>query len=310
MKKILSKYIIILTTLSLWSIAFLLPEPLLAKTSGTQAGLRVSPIIIPLTLLPNGRLTQEITVENLSNNPLPLRASFTDFNPGEEDGGYNFPDAKPNPLLSWTSVSPQELIIPAHSKRIVTLTVNLPREIPIGGYFGMLFFESVPENKQQAASRIVQRIGVLLLGNIGSPTETNLLQIKTFTLPLVSDATSLPFLLRLRNTGLEYVTAKPYFSIGELGGKNAKVFAEEKVIFPGKIRRWQDSVDLPNKSFGLYRITLSVSTGNGQIVKEEKLVIQAPYKQLGGGLLLLILLIVGISRRDKISQALRILLKG
>jgi hypothetical protein len=270
-------------------------------------GLTVYPVIIDVPLLPGQQLTKQITLENLSNQPMPLRANLTDFQTEDEDGGYVFPDTHTNPLLSWTRISPSEIILPARSKQTVTLTITTPKNVPVGGYYGMLFFEPVAKSPTQT-TQILGRVGVLLLGSIGVPDpHIPAAQILSFAHPLIIQSQTLPFTLRIKDLALQHFTAKPILTILPLFGRQQKQYLEEKVVFPGKVRRWQSDLALPT-GIGLYTITLAVSSGNGQQVTQKSTVIVFPYVPVLIAALMLIVAVLSWRKRRQLKKAFTILI--
>ena len=131
--------------------------------------LRVSPVIINVALSPDKTYTHEVTIENLTNAPMPLKASFNDFITTGEEGGYVFQDTKTNPLLSWSTLSESEFILSPKEKKKLQLTIHTPKQIPLGGYYGVLFFEPVIQNSQPTTTTINSKIGILMLANVGVP---------------------------------------------------------------------------------------------------------------------------------------------
>ncbi len=205
--------------------------------------IRVSPLIIPLSLSPQKTIKHEILIENLSNKPYPIRINFSDFI-STEDGGYVFPERNTSPLLSWIRVKPTEFIIPARAKQKIILTITTPKNIPIGGYYGMLFFEPVLPVSNKS-TQIISRVGVLLLGNVGVVDEkAQKAQILTFSLPHLIFDRKTTLLFRVKNISLHHFTGKPILSLSPLFGEYTKQFLEEKIVFPGKIRRWEIPIEI------------------------------------------------------------------
>lgn len=285
-----------------------LPSPVSAQEKQTQI-LRVSPVIINVNLSPSKSYTHEITLENLLDAPLPVRAVFSDFEAATEDGGYVFQDTRTNPLLSWTQLSEQEIILPAKAKRTIRLTINTPQRIAFGGYYGILFFEPVFP-KTPTAAEVATRVGVLLLADIGSPDpNAEKADILDFSLDkLIEPGQAAPFLLRVKNTSLNFFTAKPILTLTPLVGEAKKTVLEEKVVFPGKVRRWEEEIMLPTETIGIYSVTMAVSTGEGRQVMENTIVVIFPYR--------VVLLLLGVSaiaafgllRRKQLRKALHVLL--
>jgi hypothetical protein len=124
--------------------------------------IRVSPVIVHLNLTPDHTTTYELTIENLLDTPLPVKALYSDFDTTAEDGGYILTDKNTNSLLSWVSLDHEEWTITPKSKQKVNLTIKTPQRISIGGYYGLLFFQPiVPQTNNQTV--VSARVGVLML---------------------------------------------------------------------------------------------------------------------------------------------------
>ncbi len=288
-----------------------LPLQISAQENQNQTQiLRVSPVIINVTLSPSKTYRHEITLENLTSAPLPVRAVFSDFEPATEDGGYVFSETRTNPLLSWTLLDKQEILLPAKSKERITLTITTPQSIPLGGYYGILFFEPVLRNNTEATN-IATRVGILLLADIGLPDpKAKKAEILTFSLRRVIEPWKpLPVLLRVKNISLNFFTAKPILTLKPLVGAEKKIFPEEKVVFPGKVRRWQQDIALESLPSGFYNATIAVSTGNGQLVTRETTLLVFPYRMAILLLLLLLLTLFVLLRRKQLKKAVIVLLK-
>ncbi|HSA84422.1 MAG TPA: hypothetical protein VLF20_06090, partial [Patescibacteria group bacterium] len=224
----------------------------LSKANASSQSLSVSPIIINVPLSPDKTYTKEITLHNITDNPLPLRASLNDFQTTGEEGDYLFTETKNNPLLSWISLPETEFILDPQETKTIEMTITTPKEIPLGGYYGMLFFELVPQNVTTTATRVVPKVGVLLLANIGTP-DAKQAEIATFSIPTFLQDNNLPLLLRVKNTSLHFFTAKPILKLTPLlpipapqspAERNEVVYLEEKIVFQGKIRRWEETINL------------------------------------------------------------------
>lgn len=277
-----------------------------ADSSVPASALKVTPVIIPLQLSPNQNILKDIVIENISSVPQPLRAVFSDFQTTGEDGGYDIQSTARNPLLSWSTVTPHELLIPPHNKATVRLEIKTPQKIPVGGYFGMLFFEPVPEpSSMERATQVIARIGVLMLGSVGVQ-DTRQLAILTFTPHLLNNSGDIKMMLRVKNTGLEYVTAKPILTVTPLFTHSTKTIWEDKVIFPGNVRRWEKSLSLP--SWNIYHLKMAVSMGNGNYVTEDRTVVVFPYLALVFIVVITAVLLLVTLKRKQLKKAIRIIL--
>lgn len=273
-----------------------------SKDSGQL--LRISPVIVHLPLSPSDTLRYDVTVENLRSVPLPLRLSKSDFSSESEDGGYVFTDSAKNPLLQWMSFSENEFILNAGEKRTITMTVQTPSTIDAGGYYGVVFFEPVlPQSDRQTT--VSTRIGMLVLGTLGFSEEQKNAEILTYTLPFVSMPDSLPLTLRVKNTGLNFFTAKPIVTLRPILGHEKKHFIEEKIIFPNTVRRWENKLPIEQTPFGIYNATLSVSTGNGDSITKSQWILILPNVYVSTILIVVFFAVFILLFRRRLKEALK-----
>lgn len=299
----------IITLCSFWVLLFIFSLNVHAISPADQRyTIRVSPLIIPLSLSPQKVIKQEIIVENLSTKPYPLKVNFSDFI-STEDGGYVFPERNTSPLISWISVKPTEFIIPAKAKQKILVTIKTPRDIPVGGYYGMLFFEPVLPISSTKSTQIISRVGVLLLGTVGVIDEkSQKAQIVTFSLPHLIFDRKTTLLLRVKNISLHHFTGKPIFSLSPLFGEETKQFLEEKIVFPGKIRRWEIPIETSKYPLNFVKVKLDLSTGGGNIVSAQSFVVVFPLTTI---LVIIIFLLAffAFKRRHQLIKALSILMR-
>lgn len=270
--------------------------------------IRVSPLIIPLSLSPQKIIKQEITIENLSDKPYPIRINFSDFI-STEDGGYVFPERNTSPLLAWISAKPREFIIPPKAEQKILLTITTPKNIPFGGYYGMLFLEPVLPVSNTQSTQIISRVGVLLLGSVGVVDEkAQKAQILTLRLPHIIFDRKTTLLFRVKNISLHHFTGKPILSLSPLFGENTKQYLEEKIVFPGKIRRWEIPVEISKYPINFVKVKLDVSTGGGNIVANQSFVIVFPFTTLLIITIIFSVVFLTLKRRHQLIKALHILI--
>ena len=306
MKSLYSLLFSLFSLITLYSSLFTPP----AHAQSSPQTLRVTPFIISFPLSPGKIYQHPITVENLSDNPLPLKASLNDFLTTGEEGGYVFEESRTNPLLSWITLSETDLILGAKEKKALIATIATPDAIPLGGYYGMLFFEQVPQFATPGTTQVLSRVGVLLLANVGVPDPgAKKADILTFSTGLIHQENTIPYLLRVKNVSLHYFTAKPILTISKLlhFGENQPqiIYPEEKLVFQDKIRRWEDNVVLTDSLPNIYKISMQVSTGNGEFVKEDRYLIIFPYIKAAFILIPLLLAVFLIAKRKRLNAAFK-----
>lgn len=285
----------------------------LPQVHAQEQKLKVSPVIINVTLSPGKVHEHEVTIENLSAAPLPLRATLSDFLSGGEEGGYIFEETRTNPLLSWIKLNETEFILSPKEKKTLQMTITTPNAIPVGGYYGVLFFEPVQQGDQVSVTKINSKIGVLMLANIGvADPNTKRAEILAFETDFINTDGTVPFLLRVKNIALNFFSAKPKLTITPMidwKGQTKEIELEEKIIFPGNVRRWTEERTIQDLTPNVYKAQIVVSTGNGQTVQDEHYFIVFPitHAVIAGALILLILFL--IIKRKRLGRALHALIR-
>lgn len=171
----------------------------------------------------------------------------------------------------------------------------------------MAYFFFQPLRPQLNGETLVSaQVGVLLLGDLGVGREKeNPGEILDFHLPFLSQSATMPFLLRVKNTSLAFFTAKPILHIKPLFGEEHLQFLEEKVIFPGKIRRWENPLTLEKLGIGIYQVTLQVSTGKGNSIQTTRTLLIFPWVPVLLTLIVLSLFVGLFKKRKRLKKALR-----
>ncbi|MBI3577187.1 hypothetical protein HY086_04075 [Candidatus Gottesmanbacteria bacterium] len=252
--------------LSLCFFSFLLFQPVAkAAPSPAPTMLRVSPIILPIRLAPGSIQKTNIRLTNLLSVPLPVAATIEGFDAADEEGAVEIhsPQAHVSPLVDWMSLDQSDQILPAGASRDIAVTITVPKSVPLGGYYAVIFF-----TPKLPTGNISAKIGVIALANIGVGLDpTHHVDIVSFGFgKSVYEKGPVDLTLRVHNTSLNYFSVKPTLTIAPLFGNTQTIQLEEKTILPGKIRRWHRSLNLGPLTHGLYWVSLRLSLENGQEV--------------------------------------------
>lgn len=300
-----------LLLLALLSLLFLFST----RTSFAQAKpydpselLRLSPVIFTPTLNPGTRTEYTLTVENLTDQAYPATITFEGFDTTSELGGYNFNNA-PSLLSQWIEIPEKEILLPPNSKREVPFYLDISSKVPLGGYYGVIFINPVlTQNPQNIA--LAPKVGALLLTNIGVPEDQkDKIAILDFDPQFFSENGDTNYTLRIQNRSLFHFSAKPILHLYPLFGKEQKMFIEEKFIFPGKVRRWEETINLSGTP-NIYKAVLSLSVGDGQQIHKTAYILVFPIR------IVLLILAIAISiffiifHHKRVNKALSILLTG
>jgi hypothetical protein len=112
-----------------------------AALAALSPGFYVQQPEVKLSLAPGGRRRQTVTVLNLSDQPLSLVASPRDWEM-DEHGQERFPQSAPShrqSCVTWLSVSPESISIPARGRARLALAVTSPRDAE-GDHYAVIVF--------------------------------------------------------------------------------------------------------------------------------------------------------------------------
>lgn len=278
--------------------------------------LKVSPYIFTVRLSPEKEYSYELTIENLQDFPVPIHIETEDFVIQDESGDYAFEKNNENSLVSWLDIPTRDMILAPREIKQLEFTVTTPSKIPFGGYHGMIFLEPRTSTVDKNSSVLNTRIGIPVIASIGSTAyQVNPLRILEYSIPqLITNKDQLQYSLRVQNNSLFHTTARPILNLKPFWGEQIKLFLDEKLLFPGKIRAWEGSISenerlIPN----VYSTTLNLPIGNGNSIAQNSHLIYIPISYMLTIALLLLLAVVYILHRQRkihIGRFLKTLIKG
>jgi len=273
--------------------------------------LRISPILLNIALSPGKTYAYKVTVENLTDISLPLHAELDRLDSSDEENVLQF-SSQESPFLSWISIDKKELIIEPQSTQSTVVTITIPKTVPIGGYYAIIFFQPLFPNIKNAPTEIQAKIGLPILANIGvGPSKEKKGEITTFSFgKFLYEKPDLTLHLRVKNTSLYHFSAKPFIQFHPIIGEVKTQPIEEKIILPGKSRSWNNSLEINHRSYGLYKVVAAVSTGEGQQINRSTYLLFFPLKKT---ILILFFVFLGVfifKKRKRFKKALQSLVKN
>jgi len=273
------------------------------------ASLSISPSIISLSLSPGKTSHTSLSIKNNGASPLPIRLRFEPLSTLSDTSVVGLPS-----IERWISLSSSTLLIPSQTEKIIDIQVTLPKTIPLGGYYGMLYVEQISPTQNTSGSIILTKMGVLILGSVGVQDiflPQNVIELQKPTLDsFVSETNTLRLSFNVKNTALNHISAKPYLIIHPLWGKDEAVQLEEKLVFPGTQRVWNTSFTVQKNRQFFYTVDLHVGIGNGLSQKKSFSFVIFPVQR---AIILVLCIAVGISiirKRKQIKKAIEIMMKG
>lgn len=271
--------------------------------------LRVSPVINDLQLTSGKPTSFTLSITNLSSNPLGIQTSISGF---DETGGENAFLVKPSKMIYWTKISKNEVLINAHAQKNITVTIQTPSGIGPSGYYETIFLTPIINQELSNNTPIVlSRVGVLVLGTIGTLNYNDLAKKVTITnvIPANTILNNPPtdFYFTINNNYFTHFDAIPHLYITPLFGKTSTYTIEDQHVLPADFKTWIVPISHMQSSI-FYTVHLSVSIGDGKIISQNSWFIVLPYKFLGVLILILLIVFFLIFKRENVKKALKVII--
>lgn len=290
----------IFLTINLYS-----PTPIHAQQK-TNSLISISPTIFNIILSPGKKYSYQIKITNNTDAPLPLQKTLEPIITPDDE---NPQEQLSQNIVPWIKTQTDQMIIEPKQTRNFDFTVQVPSQVPLGGYYGMMYFQPLFP-KKQGNTEIVTKFGVLLLGSVGVQ-EIPLNKVKITNQKFSSyfyESGNPDLMFTVKNTALNHFSAKPFIKLKPVYGPEKFFEFEEKFVFPGKSRIWKSI--LPVSQWGFYEGTLYISVGGGFQKTTNISFAIFPLKKTLLLAFTVIFIIVLIRKKDRFKKALQILFKG
>ncbi|MDP2873839.1 MAG: hypothetical protein Q8N84_00900 [bacterium] len=269
-----------------------------------QSALGVSPAIFELVLEPGEEKTETLRVFNVTNFPLPIKASVKNFTPKEDipEEAKKIFDAS-----AWFTIEPTDFILQPKENKIITLTISPPKEAEPGGHYATIYFQPLlpVEVLSPQTAYLTARIGVLsflvVKGEIQEKASLASWQTESFR-----QFGPVNFNLQLKNEGNVHLLPAGEVTIWNWQNKEvAKIPLSPSQILPQTTKNFASS--WPKKyPLGKFLAQAKLSFGSEQqpIISEKISFWIVPWLPLSIGVLLLtvtLLLLIIMRRRLKLA---------
>ncbi len=284
-----------------------------AHAEEVQQAITISPVVQDITLSPGKESSYTIIISNNADLPLGIHTDITGFD--ENNSEITTFSTKDSPMIGWTAISEQDIILKPHSTHPLIVIINPPSSLKKGGYYTTLFFTPFISKPRQAKGPIIlSRIGALVLGTYGEMDYRELskkVMLSSFSIDSFFRHTSTSTIhMELINTYFAHLTAKPFLSITPLFGQTTKVLLDEKHILPSRGKTWNNTILLPPNPWLFYSATMAVSVGQGNYIYGHTFFIVIPWvKELLTALVLILFIIIATVHK-RVRKSIQIILQG
>jgi hypothetical protein len=142
---------------------------------GFASSITVTPPRLAFTADGGGYFEGQIEVYGAADKEIRVKTYFMDWD-FDEDGTVQFyaePDQVARSATAWLRIEPSEFLLPAGSKRLVTVRGQVPPETPPGDYWSMFFVEFLPYSVLQTSGmRMSGRVGGSITVTVPGPFTT------------------------------------------------------------------------------------------------------------------------------------------
>jgi hypothetical protein len=282
-----------------------------AKAAPPRQSISVSPVINDLHLTPGNKTTFALTISNNNTTAIGIHAEITGY---DILGATPVFEQKPSVITNWTTLSQNDLLINGGDSKKIYVNIDTPANIKQSGYYETIFLTPiVPQDQTSSTPVILSRIGVLVLGTVGTLNYNDLAKKVSVTnlTPSLEILNTFPptFSFDVTNNYFTHFDAKPFITFAPFFAKSQTTLLPDKHVLPGSARVWQYQLPGITNHF-FYHVHLAVSIGDGKQISADTFFIVMPYKQILTILIILILLYIGITRRKRLGKFITILIRG
>ncbi len=278
-----------------------------------ETGLVITPPTFELSANRGDTLTNTLKVENAGDKPLEISVDKRLFVARGEEGSVELSGEKlTNTLAEWIQVSPVTAVIPPRSNQTFTIFIPVPDNAEPGGHFASVVFKTGGAGPNAQGASVVQEIGALILLRVAGEVKESWAIEEFSTTKELFERAPVDFVLRVSNAGNVHIKVKGSITITDVFGRVVDKFdLDQRNVLPQAIRRIETQWN-KDRLFGRYVATISVAAGQKtELASASVTFFVLPYKLLAGiavGALIVMIILVKI--RKRLSKALKILFRG
>ncbi len=235
--------------------------------------LNVSPPSFKTSVEPGGSTSGTITILNTSEENIAIMVYTQDWQ-YKPDGSKTFRAAGTTPLscAKWIRIFPKKFQIEAHGRMAVQYTISVPEDAR-GGYYAVIFSESVPLSKEgsegEMTVRFAGRLGTIVYLDVEG-TVIRKASIESLSVKPPQSNKPLEMDISYKNKGNVYIAAKGTLNIIDEEGN---IFGREKFgpisTLPGDTR--ETKVEwLGGLEEGDYLAVITLDIGADEPIVEER----------------------------------------
>ncbi len=258
--------------------------------------LSIAPLRQEITLAPGQAFTSKLKIANNSQAPATITLSAQSFNVVGENYDYDF--ASSEGTADWVHFDISKQTLPPGGSLIVNYTVGVPATAEPGERYIAIFASTSDKPVQNVTA--VDRVGLLLYMAVGGNV-THKGQVFSLSLPSVTTKSTVPWRLKLNNTGSAHFHSRITTWVAGVVGKTINATSTDHLSLPSTVRLYKGEAKTGSWP-GLYRIRFKVGQGDDSAFDTTRWVLYAPIWSL---IMLVVLIVVGIKLVPTIRKRLK-----
>lgn len=257
-------------------VAILLIAVFVTASNAEAKTIRINKPRIVADLAKGESMEVEIEVINPTDFPAGIKVYPEDWEyeaTGNGDKKFYPPGTFEISASQWLTYAPDQFTLAPHASQTVSLTIQVPAELPKDGtFYSLLFFETAlgeTVNEQGAAVEVAGRVGSLIYVNVdGTVIRSGLINDITITPGEGNKPTN--FSITFTNTGNTYIPLEGEFIVFDAEGL-VKGRGELSTMYTREGMRVTRETQWPTKlAPGTYDFIFTFDMGEGEALVEER----------------------------------------
>lgn len=261
--------------------------------------IEISPVSNYFTIKPGDDQVYTLTIKNNGNSEFKYRLYTAPYVVSDEEYTLNFDDEAAtsyNQITRWVTfknssgsfVKEPTFVIEPGQEQLITYKVSVPDNIPEGGQYGIIFAETVNDNKEGGINA-VSRVALSLIGH-GTGSTKNTAEITEYNMTHPFSKEGISAGAKVKNTGNTDFEAVYTLTVKSIFNKILYEANSSYTVLPETERRfttaWENA-----PAFGVFKVTYTVSASDAYR-EETHIVFIVPIFILVIALLLLTTMII------------------
>ena len=254
------------------TLLFILPALLLAMISSPRSvaaqeneqivGLSISPAIYDTGIVPGTSQDIQVTIQNTTDVPLPIRAEANSLIPNdpeiEQDAKNKFDASK------WIHINNSSFILEPGEITQVRATIIVPPDVNPGGHYAQITFRVVTDilSSEQTAAQIVPEVSAaLFLTAPGEVEEEMTLDTSNLSPGYVQKGSKTILHFKLLNSGNIHQLPQPKITVLKDGEVIEQFVLQPQIVLPNTIKEFETEW-IANVDWGEYDVQAELVYGS------------------------------------------------